>query len=129
MLAGISEEMTCAAGQKIFAEGEHGDALYVTISGKVSIQRQKHEAITYLAALGPHEYFAEMSLFGNEPYSADAVTLEPTELLLVRREPLVALIKQHPELALGLFQVLGQRLRRANETIAQLQADRTGSAE
>jgi hypothetical protein len=124
VLASVSEEATYNAGQQIFAEGEHGDALYVTVSGKVSIQRQTGEAVAYLAELGPQEYFAEMSLFDNEPYSADAVALEPTELLLVRREPLVALIKQHPELALGLFQVLGQRLRRANETIAQLQQDR-----
>jgi HEAT repeat protein len=129
VLASVSEEATYNAGQRIFAEGERGDALYITVSGKVSIQRQTGEAVTHLAELGPHEYFAEMSLFDNEPYSAGAVALEPSELLLVRREPLVALIKQHPELALGLFQVLGQRLRRANETIAQLQAGRTGLAE
>ena len=126
VLADISEETTYAAGQQIFAEGERGDALYVTVSGRVSIQRgtqERPDAITHLATFGPRECFAEMSLFDGEPYSADAVAVEPAELLLVRREPLVALIKHHPELALGLFQVLGQRLRRANELIGQLQEE------
>lgn len=130
ILADISEEVTYAAGQQIFAEGERGDALYVTVSGSVSIQRKTQEppdAITHLATFGPRECFAEISLFDGEPYSADAVAVEPTELLLVRRSPLVALVKNHPELAMGLFQVLGQRLRRANEMIAQYQQSAVNS--
>jgi HEAT repeat protein len=124
LLADISEEADYADGQQILAEGELGDALYVIVSGKVAIQRKTPgtsdpNAVTQLATLGPGEYFAEMSLFDDEPHSADAVALEPTELLLVRQEPLVAVIKQKPELAVGLFRVLSQRLRRANEIIAQ----------
>ena len=65
-----------------------------------------------------------MSLFDDEPHSADAVALEPTELLLVRQALLVAVIKRNPELALGLFKVLSQRLRRATEVIAQTQGRR-----
>jgi CRP/FNR family cyclic AMP-dependent transcriptional regulator len=127
ILAGISEEFTYAGNQQILAEGERGDALHIVVSGKVAIQRATSgdpDAPTHLATLGAREYFAEMSLFDDEPYSADAVTLEPTELLLVRRAPLIAVIKSHPELALSLFRVLSQRLRRANELIAQYEAIR-----
>jgi CRP/FNR family cyclic AMP-dependent transcriptional regulator len=124
LLADISEEAVYADAQQILAEGEQGDALYIIVNGKVAIQRQTPEAsdphaVTHLATLGPGEYFAEMSLFDDEPHSADAVALESTALLLVRREPLIAVIKQKPELAIGLFRVLSQRLRRANEIIAQ----------
>jgi CRP-like cAMP-binding protein len=88
ILAGISEEFTYAGNQQILAEGERGDALHIVVSGKVAIQRATSgdpDAPTHLATLGAREYFAEMSLFDDEPYSADAVTLEPTELLLVHR--------------------------------------------
>ncbi|MCP4540079.1 MAG: cyclic nucleotide-binding domain-containing protein [Chloroflexi bacterium] len=128
LLADISEEATYSKGQQILIEGERGDALYVIINGKVSVQRKTDwditpGDITYLAALGPGEYFAEMSLFDDAPHSADVVALEDTELLAVRQAPLVAVIKQRPELALGLFKVLSQRLRQANEVIAQTQGE------
>ena len=64
LLADISEEATYSSGQQILVEGERGDALYVIISGKVSVQRKTvwdvtPGDITYLATLGPGEYFAE----------------------------------------------------------------------
>jgi len=123
VLASISEELVCAEGQKIFAEGEYGDALYVVISGQVAIQRQtkrgSRTSITRLATLGPREYFAEMSIFDNEPYSADAVALKPVELLLVRQNTLVGLIRHQPDLALSLLKELSRRLRKANDQIAE----------
>ncbi|MDY7078289.1 MAG: HEAT repeat domain-containing protein [Chloroflexota bacterium] len=125
LLADISEEATYTGGQQILAEGERGDGMYLIVNGKVAIQRQTPgdtDSVTHLATLDPGEHFAEMSLFDDEPHSADAVALEPTELLLVRQAPLVAVIKRRPELALGLFRVLSQRLRRANEIIAQTQS-------
>jgi hypothetical protein len=120
VLADISEEVSYGAGQQIFAEGESGDALFVIVSGQVAIQRRgKGERITRLATLGPREYFAEMSIFDNEPYSADAVALKPSQLLLIRQEPLVALIKHQPDLALDLLKVFSQRLRQANAIISE----------
>ncbi len=121
-LASISEEVSYEEGHKILAEGEHGDALHVVVSGRVAIQRQVKEqgslAITRLNTLRSRDYFAEMSIFDNQAHDADAIALEPTTLLLVRQRPLVALIKHQPQLSLSLLKVLSQRLRRANSLIA-----------
>jgi CRP-like cAMP-binding protein/HEAT repeat protein len=125
VLASISEELECEPGQRIIAEGERGDALYVIVKGQVAIQRRDPRqlgATATLAALGPREYFGEMSLFDNEPYSADAVAVEPTQLLLVRQVPLLALIKRYPDMAFGFFKVLSQRLRQANKLITEQRA-------
>jgi CRP-like cAMP-binding protein len=123
VLASISEEQLCRENETVFKEGAYGDALYVIVNGEIAIQRQvkrgNRTSVTRLAALGPREYFAEMSIFDNESYSADAVAIKPTELLLIRQAPLVALIKHQPELALSLLKVLSLRLRRANEQLAE----------
>jgi CRP-like cAMP-binding protein len=123
VLASISEEQFCHENETVFKEGAYGDALYVIVNGEIAIQRQvkrgNRTSVTRLAALGPREYFAEMSIFDNESYSADAVAIKPTELLLIRQAPLVALIKHQPELALSLLKVLSLRLRRANEQLAE----------
>lgn len=123
VLASISEEATYQAGERIITEGERGDALYVIVSGRVGIQRRKRTAaeatLTDLATLGPRNYFAEMSVFDDEPHSADAVALTPAHVILIRRDPLLALVKRQPELALSLIKVLSQRLRQANAALAQ----------
>lgn len=123
IFASISEEMAFDAGDTIITEGERGEALYVIVNGKVAIQRRTQrrtgEDVTRLAELGSHEYFAEMSVFDNQPHSADAVALERTDVILVRQAPLVALIQNQPDLALGLLNVLSMRLRKANEQIAE----------
>ncbi len=122
-LASISRAATYPAGHRILTQGGRGNTMYIVVRGQVVIQRQANAdegLIVTLATFGPHECFAEMSLFDNEPYSADVVAVEPTEVLMIRREPLVALIKRHPEIALGLFKVFSQRLRLADDRLAQL---------
>jgi CRP-like cAMP-binding protein len=122
VLANISEEMTVEADQTILSEGAYVDALYVIVSGRIALQRRqkrRRDSITRVAMLQAKEYFAEMSVFDNEPLSADAVALEQSRLLLVRQAPLLALIKQYPEVGLALLRVLSQRLRQVDDRFAE----------
>jgi CRP-like cAMP-binding protein len=61
-----------------------------------------------------------MSLFDQGPRSAAAIAIQDTLMLRLRREPLLELVRCHPDLSLGLIDVLSQRLRTANDRIAQL---------
>ena len=123
ILASISEEVSYDEGEEIFNEGEYGDALYVVVSGEVALQRRqtrgRRTSITRLTTHGIREYFAEMSIFDNAPHPHEAVALQPTELLIVRRDTLVSLIEHQPDLALNLLTVLSQRLREASGLIAE----------
>jgi CRP-like cAMP-binding protein len=122
VLAGISEEVSFAADEHIISEGGQSMTLYVIVSGRAAVQRvtnKRRRSIARLAVLGPKEYFAEMSLFDDEPHSADVVALEDTQLLLVRRDPLIMLIKRQPELGLELLRVLSQRLRQSNAQLSE----------
>ncbi|HTP09037.1 MAG TPA: cyclic nucleotide-binding domain-containing protein [Anaerolineae bacterium] len=122
-IAGVTETATYEAGQTIITEGEPSDALYVIVSGRVAVQHRKRaeveRTLTELASLGPREYFGEMSLFDEVASSADVVALVPTQVLLVRRAPLFALIERQPALAMDLFRVLSRRLRQANELLVK----------
>lgn len=122
-IAGVAEAATYEAGQTIITEGEPSEGLYVVVSGRVAVQhRQRAEVertLTELASLGPREYFGEMSLFDEAPGSADVVALVPTQVLVVRRAPLFALIERQPALAMDLFRVLSRRLRQANELLVK----------
>jgi HEAT repeat protein len=121
ILASISEQVEFEPGQKIYTQDEPGDALYVIVNGHVTIQKQgrRRGMVTRLATLGPKDFFGETSFLDSEPHSADAVAMESASLLIVRQAPFLALIRQYPDLAIGLIQVFSQRLRQANDTLAE----------
>jgi CRP-like cAMP-binding protein len=60
-----------------------------------------------------------MNLFDNSPRTASAIAIQDTLTLRLRREPLIALARQHPNLSLELINVLSARLREAQDAIAE----------
>ena len=126
ILAEISEEERFETDTYIFKEGDPGGVMYVVVDGRVAVERQgkRKGSSARLAVMGAHAYVGEMALFDNGTRTASAIALQDTLTLRVRREPLVALTRQYPDLSLELIQVLSERLREANEQIAELSPTR-----
>jgi CRP-like cAMP-binding protein len=61
-----------------------------------------------------------MSLFDGAVRSANCVAIEPTTLLVLSREDLLKHMSSHPRTSINLLAEMARRLRRADETIAQL---------
>jgi HEAT repeat protein len=121
VLANISEEKFFAEDERIFNENDSGGALYVIVNGRVGIEQERRKgSYARLATLGPRTYFGETSLFDNSPRSSSAIAVQDTLTLRVRREPMIALSRQYPDLSLELINVLSNRLREANDRIAEL---------
>jgi CRP-like cAMP-binding protein len=125
IMGGLCEEAFFESNAVIFREGEPGGALYVVVSGRVAIEResQSHREgaePARLAVLGSHAFFGEMTLFDNSPRSADAVAVVDTLLLKLRREPVIMLARQNPEVSLSLLVGLSQRLHQTSQRIAEL---------
>ncbi len=108
-------------GAAIFAQEEAGDALYVILSGRVKVVMvgESGREVT-LAVLRPADIFGEMSLFDARPRSASVVALEPTTALALSREDLQRHMGTYPQTAMKLLGEMSRRLRRADETIAEL---------
>jgi HEAT repeat protein len=121
VLAGVCEEEFTAAGAHLFSGGDPGGALYVVISGLVGIEQEKRSGSSaQLATVEAGSYLGESDFFDDNPRSHSAVAIRTTRTLRLRRAPLIALARQHPELSLELISVLGTRLREANDRIADL---------
>jgi hypothetical protein len=126
VLATVCEEELFEEDTRIFNEGDAGGALYVVVSGRVAIEQEKRKgSFARLATIEAHSYFGEMNLFDNSPRSATAIALQDTLTLRLRREPLIVLARQYPDLSLELIKVLSQRLRDSNDRIADLTRTRT----
>lgn len=121
VLANVCEEQLFEEDTRIFNQGDPGGALYVVVSGRVGIEQEKRKgSFARLATIEAHSYFGEMNLFDNSPRSDTAVALQDTLTLRLRREPLIALARQYPDLSLELINVLSHRLREANDRVAEL---------
>ena len=122
VLAQICEEAFFEEGDVIFKFGDPGGSLYIVVRGKVGLDRPSGDgdAFIRLADVGPSVSFGEMTLLDGGPRSAAAQALQDTLVLQVRREPLLVLIRQYPDISLALINVLSQNLRKTSAKLANL---------
>lgn len=102
-------------------EGETGESLYLINSGKVKIfiSDENGDEMT-LFIEGPGSYIGEISLLDNAPRTASAITLEPTEVILISKQAFFELILENPAIAFSIISGLTKKMRRATENIRSL---------
>jgi CRP-like cAMP-binding protein len=106
---------------RIGAQDEPGEAMYLVLSGrvKVVIFGENGREVT-LSLLRPGDAFGEIALFDGKARSASCIAMEPTAVLVLAREDLMRHLVTYPRTALNLLGEMATRLRRADESIAQL---------
>ena len=105
----------------LVAENEMGETLYMILTGRVKVTNigpDGKEVI--LSVLGHGEFFGEMSLLDREPRSANVVTMEKTEMMLLRRKEFLNLLENNKEILSRLLATISGRLRHANAQIRSL---------
>ena len=120
----LMESMTSShleRGDILFREGDQGDRLYVIGEGKIKLGRTSVDGReNLLAVLGPGEMFGELSLFDPGPRTATATAIAEAQLIALSHEDLDSFLSGRPAVAANLLAALARRLRRTNETLADL---------
>lgn len=121
VLAALCEEKFLEKDARIFKNGDPGGVLYVVVNGRVGIEQEKRAgSFARLADVDAYSYFGETNFFDNSQRSTSAVAIRDTLTLQLRREPLIELARQNPNLALDLINVLSERLRQNADRITEL---------
>jgi CRP-like cAMP-binding protein len=108
-------------GDVLFHEGDPGDRLYVIGEGKIKLGRSSADGReNLLAILGPGEMFGELSLFDPGPRTATATAVAETQIVGLTHDQLKAFLGERPGVATTLLAALARRLRRTNESLADL---------
>jgi CRP-like cAMP-binding protein len=99
-------------GHIFFSPDERGDRLYLLQSGRVRLYKLSAEgrALT-LALLEPPAVFGELSAAGRWPHDSFAEAMTACAVGIIGQAELQQAMAGYPEIALGLMQVMGQRLR------------------
>jgi CRP/FNR family transcriptional regulator len=99
-------------GEYLFREGDAASGFYIVQRGSVNVHRVNaagKEQIIHIFRAG--ESFAEVALASEKGYPADARALEPTQVLLVQKAGILALLRRQPELALRMLGSMSSHLR------------------
>jgi CRP/FNR family transcriptional regulator len=114
-------EVRLARGDRLFDEGDAGDRLYVILEGKMKLTRAAADGReNLLSVLGPGEMFGELSLFDPRPRTSSAVAVTDARLAALAHDSLRTWLTGRPDVAMHLLRALAQRLRRANDVMADL---------
>jgi CRP/FNR family transcriptional regulator len=95
--------------------------LFIVASGRIRIFKTSASGREQVLAVeGPVNSVAELPVFDGGNYPASAAALEPAELVFISMDDFRSLCLEHPEVALKVLQVVGQRLRRLVAIIEEL---------
>jgi HEAT repeat protein len=106
-IAALAKEASFKAGERIYSEGDPGDALYVIVEGAVSAIRDGEVVLSFRA----RETFGESSLMDGTPRINDAVATEDTKVLVIDRRDFLDLLADRPELLTGMFRMVSRQLK------------------
>jgi CRP/FNR family transcriptional regulator, dissimilatory nitrate respiration regulator len=111
-IAEITLVKSLEKGEYLFHEGDPARGFYVVQRGAVNVHRVSaagKEQIIHIFRTG--DSFAEVALASATGYPADARALEPTQILLVQKDGILALLRRRPELALRMLGSMSSHLR------------------
>ncbi len=110
-LASLCLRKQYAEGDEILEQGSTGLGLFLLISGRVEVFKDRQGHQIRLAELGKGDVLGEIALLDHQPRSASAVALEATECLLLTRDRFRSLLERRPRIAWALVPGLTQQIR------------------
>lgn len=105
-------EKTAARGEIILLEGEPAEALYFVASGVVKVFKTSAEGKEQiLNIVRPGESFNDVPVFDGGVNPASAQAMGPAVIYGMKKSDLEVILRDHPQVAMNLIQVLSQRVR------------------
>jgi NTE family protein/lysophospholipid hydrolase len=100
------------AGQSLFHQGDPGDAIYLVLSGRIKLVRNRTSQPQLLAEMGKGELLGELAILTGEPRSTTAIAVRDSHLARLDKAAFERLVAANPTELLGLFsRQLANRLR------------------
>jgi CRP-like cAMP-binding protein len=101
--------VTHPAGHEIVVKGENGVGFMVILDGTVTVSTVQGKA----RKLGPGDSFGEMALLDHEGRSANIKADKDVSLATIPEWSFKPFLKEHPEVAYRMLQLLSKRIRQA----------------
>lgn len=98
-------------GDVIYKPGAQPRAVYFIKSGKVRMVTVNDDGKEFIQGIfKTNEYFGEPALLLNKPYLAYTIATQDSEIIAVKGEDFLKMLKDHPDFSMKLIQTLSHRL-------------------
>jgi CRP-like cAMP-binding protein len=123
-LGAVAVEERCRAREYVFMEGDPARWLCIVRQGRVKILRHSRAGKdVVLELLGPGEIFGGVAVIERRPYPATAQSAEPSAVLKIPADAVIALADRHPSVIKEMALLIGRRLRTAHDSVKSLAVD------
>jgi CRP-like cAMP-binding protein len=123
-LAAVAVEVAHRARDYVFLEGDPAAWFCIVRSGHVKILRHsKTGRDVVLELLGPGEVFGGVAVIERRPYPATAQATEPSVVVKIPADAMIALAERHPAVIRQIALLIGRRLRTAHDSVKSLSVD------
>lgn len=127
LLCFSSERLTFEAGQVIFDLNDPGDAAYILIEGNVEVIVPTPSGPLVVNTVGPNEIIGEIAIFADAPRTATVQATTRVEALCIAKDQFMSVIRQNPDAAIELIQLLARRLANTTSRLALAAGGQGGS--
>jgi CRP/FNR family transcriptional regulator, cyclic AMP receptor protein len=121
LLAYTSEPVMYHEGQVLFNKGERGDAAYVIVHGEAVVSVTTDAGEIPLAVLRDGDFVGEIAILCDVPRTATVTARSELQTLRIRKDSLLQLISQFPEIAIGMLRTLADRLSHTTGDLVEAQ--------
>ncbi len=105
----IADEVSFQAGDVVIREGDTGDALYLIVEGTIGISAG---GVPTGKRLGSRDVIGELSILTGDPRSVTCTAESEVLALRIHREPFWQLMRERPEVPVGLVKILTGYLKK-----------------
>lgn len=118
VLAAQVDIKSFAARQRIYKTGDPGEQAYVMVSGlvRVTTEDEDHQEVV-IHEPAPGEFFGLASMLDRTPHQTDAIALDDSVCLEVRRDDIALLLQRKPDAGMDMLTVLGRQVHAAQELV------------
>lgn len=113
-------QLSFAAGEIIFTQGELGTEMFIIQDGEVEIIKHIGGQSHVLSRLERGDFFGEMALLEALPRTADARAVTDVKLVAINGSRFDEMLRRNPEVAVRIIRKYSKRLREANELLEKL---------
>lgn len=108
-------------GETLFHEGQKSEGFYIVQSGAINVFRVTPDGREQIICVfNPPDTFAEVTLATTETYPADAVALEPSQVIMVEKNRFRDLVLRNSKLSLQMIASMSLHLKHLVQSLQDL---------
>ena len=122
VVAMMGDSLTYRAGERLFEQGDEGDAAFIVLRGEVEVLVRSDGAEQSVATLGQGEIFGELAVICDQTRSSAIAARTEIEVLRLDRSHVLNLMREFPDILLQMVRILGGRLERTTQELSAARA-------